>query len=719
MTTATSPVTDYTSLDYESAKSDLTRFAQSSAGLNLTDLNPSDPAVMLLNSLAYGVDLLAYSQDQRIREAIPTQAIRKVNFSAGAKGLGVYLRRSVAAVGELTFTVDYALTSPVGGPITVDENFKASTRGGLIFQPNTPTTIGPGVGIVNFTVAASEGDGTVDEAIGTSTGLAGQRYVLSGKPLIESTLEVSVAATLWTRVNLLALSLANAQEYAIEYANDGSVYILFGDGINGAVPSAAAAITATYKTGGGEQGNVEAATISQFVSTLAGVTAVTNGARFSGGADEQGLINAQANMPTSIAANSRCVTEADYAASTVEVSGVLKATADMGTAGGGGCGLPVVVYAIPSGGGSLSTPLKASIQTYLRTRKMAGTRILVKDANYVDMGVSIDVHVLEGSSAAAVKGLVSNAVIDQYDLTTVNFGDVLKLQDVYDLLTPSNIRGLSRVFVERFTVLGHTGQYRSAPYGNGTVTMVSDTGVDRREWRMEVTSPGSATLAGAFSVLQRYVGAVSELSDVTMGDDSADFPLSNGFVGGAWYLRINPYIAGSIPVLVTGNTEGSVTVSTPDLRAYGDIGDPYVVEHTETAVGKIYRETLAGPLTGGATVVALTGADWAVGDRLYVVDSAGVTHQTQITGGSSGAYTISPALPAAGLAAGSITFDAMWQSDDGTLRAVVRQGSLVWSSGDAFYIDTYEKTGDAAIRPTDFPRLTAANFVVRTIGGRA
>lgn len=714
-----SPVTDYTSLDYEPVLADLTRFAQGSAGINMTDLNPSDPAVMLLRALSYSADLLSYSADQRLRENIPTQAIRKENFSAGAKGLGVALRRTGNSIGELTFVVNLDNAVPVGGPLTIDETFKVSTDDGIIAQPTTSAIVGPGTGIVNVTLAAEEGDGTVDEPIGTSTGLAGQQFVLGQKPLIESTLVVSVAGVPWTVTSVLALALSTDKVFALRYTKDGSVFVVFGDGINGMVPSVASAVTATYKIGGGERGNVEADRFNRLVSSIPGVESVSNTAAFSGGTDEQTLLNAQANMPGTIRANDRCVDLADYAAVTLNVSGVLKAAADPGASNGGGCGAPVVVYVIPDGGGTITVPLRAEIQSYLRNKKMAGTRILVSEANYVDMAVSIDIHVLAGVSARSVKTLVSNTVVDRYDLATVNFGEPLQLQEVYDLLTSSNITGLSRIFVERFTVLGHVGYYRSAPSGNGVTLVTTDTVNARREWKVTVTSPGSLSIAGAFSVVQRYVGTAGDLSNITMEDQNADFPAANGLVGGAWYLRLNPYESTSTAKLIVGNTEGSVTVDAPDIRTYGDTGDAYVVEHTEANVGKIYRETLVGPLAGGLATLALVGAGWAVSDRLYMVDSAGVTHETQITGGISGAYTISPAIPAGGLAAGNITVHALWRSDDGLLRIVVPQGSTLWSTGDTLYVDTYESTGDAIIRSTDFPRLTAANLVLRTIGGRA
>jgi phage-related baseplate assembly protein len=723
-----SPVIDFTSIDYASLRADLLRYAQGTCGLNLTDLNPQDPAVMLLNCLAYVGDLFGYNLNQLVKEAIPALALRKPNFEAAAKSLGWKSKAATAALVDLAFTVD--LDDVGGGPVTITKHYKAATQDGVVFQPNGDTTVGPGSGVTVVTVGATEGDEIEDEAIGASTGGQMQRYTLGSKPLLEETLVVEVGGVEWTRVDLIALAAATDKAYELSYENDGTAAVTFGDGINGLIPTTAAAITATYKVGGGTRGNVDAGTVTRKVTTLAGVKSVTNPAKAAGGGDAQSLFSAQASLPGFVRSNDRAVSEGDYAAVALTVTGVLKAIDDAGRCGDGGCGAPVVVYAIPNGGGSLTTPLIANIQTALRAKKMLGKRVIVQDASYVQLKLAVDVYVRPTASAADVKALVTNIILDKYDLTSMQFGATLSVQDLYDDLSPTIVRGLSRVFIERFSVAPHAERYKNFPTtGNGVVTNVEATAATRREWQITVTDGGAVGLPATFAVTERYLGTVTDLSDIAMSDDEADFPNPNGFVGATppWYLRLNPYDTTSTAKAVIGNTESAITVDAGDLRALGSVGDEYVVERQQLRVGVVYKQTFAGPVAGGATVLPLPGT-WGLGTRVRIYDAPGgstpvTTFETTIASGTTGAYNISPGVPAGGLA-GTVTVEAYWLSDDGKVKFVLAQGTLRFTTGDTLYVDTYEDVEDVELRRLNFPRIvsvagTAPDLVVRTIGGKA
>jgi hypothetical protein len=78
------------------------------------------------------------------------------------------------------------------------------------------------------------------------------------------------------------------------YTNaSGSSFVLFGDGVSGRIPSTSATITATYRVGGGEIGNVGIGLIKSIIKSSVALTnfsglTVTNLTAATGGAEEAG-----------------------------------------------------------------------------------------------------------------------------------------------------------------------------------------------------------------------------------------------------------------------------------------------------------------------------------------------------------------------------------------------------------------------------------------------
>ena len=709
-----SPVTSYTNLDYASMVEDLTRFAASECGLDL-NITPTDFGVVIAKMVSYATEMLGYSQHRLVQESIAVLCSRMPNFRRIARSYGYTPPGATASTTTLRVTFDLGSGAPTTGAVSSHDKY--TTDDGLVFQPVTDTSVGPGTGTTTVDVDGIQGDEVVDEALAVSTGRAGQRYTLNSTPVLDDTLVVSVNGTAWTRAenDVLALEEATAQKYALRWNADNTVVVCFGDGVNGAIPGFGLSITATYKFGGGDAGNVEPGAIRNVRSASdAKITGVTNTSRGIDGGPAMSLSEAQARLPLTLRANDRIVSDRDYGAVIVEqVAGIVKAyglTVDADT---------VVVYAVPSGGGPLNSTLRAAIQAAVRPRRMGNRRLLLRDVVYADLVVTVDVVVDAQASASDTEVLAKAVVSDQYDLTSLDFARVLSLQGVYDLFASGNVRGVTRAVVREHRVAAYASSYPFAfPSGNGTASFIRTTTITvRREWRIVITSAGTPTTRGTFAVYERRVGRVSSLSSVTMTDESARLPESNGLVvSPAWSLVLNPYVASTASRTVIGNTLTSVTVSAGDLRDLGDVGDEYVLERVDgSSPGAIFHDVIVGATLAAAASLALPGSGWATGDYIRVYDSNGVVFHTQITGGTAGAYTVSDAIPA--LAAGAVA-DVRWVAYDGTVDFCVTRGATNFSNGDQLYVDTYGYCDDVRLRESVFPRLQAANLLVRTIGGR-
>ena len=89
---------------------------------------------------------------------------------------------------------------------------------------------------------------------------------------------------------------------------------------------------------------------------------------------------------------------------------------------------------------------------------------------------------------------------------------------------------------------------------------------------------------------------------------------------------------------------------------------------------------------------------------------------TTITGGTTGAWTVSDSLPA--YAAGVVLTVTVLNTLQGNTFALVA-GSIAWVVGDVFYVDTYPYLDDIQLRGKVFPELSAQNLTLRMVGGRS
>ena len=89
--------------------------------------------------------------------------------------------------------------------------------------------------------------------------------------------------------------------------------LFFGDGNSGEIPPLGAAIQATsFRSGGGLNGNVMAATITQLLGAVSGVQGVTNPRAAEGGADGETLDQYRLRAPSNLRNRGRAIVPGDY-----------------------------------------------------------------------------------------------------------------------------------------------------------------------------------------------------------------------------------------------------------------------------------------------------------------------------------------------------------------------------------------------------------------------
>ena len=299
----------------------------------------------------------------------------------------------------------------------------------------------------------SENTNTYGELIGVSAGTPGLVYELGESPAVDGSIEVYIQDgdiySKWLQVQHLIDYNPTDQVFQVTTDQDNKLYINFGDGVSGFIPTKFSEIRAKYTVGGGVIGNVNAASITTIyyvpglsdseVAALSSVLTVTNDAAL-GGSDPEELEQIRISAPLSLRANNRAVTLQDYADLALGVTGVGKANAkaDVWTS--------VTLYLAPSRAASDTDPapglddlgdttieydsIKTSVEEFLSTRILLGTTVTVQPPTYVDCILGILYTKLPQYTTTEVETSIKSTLLTKFGYTGLNFQDTIYPQDI-------------------------------------------------------------------------------------------------------------------------------------------------------------------------------------------------------------------------------------------------------------------------------------------------
>lgn len=161
----------------------------------------------------------------------------------------------------------------------------------------------------------------------------------------------------------------------------------------------------------GTIGNVEANTITQFVMSYEGLTAVTNPAPAYDGFDEEGLEEFRARVKLYLAEDAVNCNEAQYKLWALEVAGVKSAVIkDASTAGAGNVG----VY-ISSTTGTVSDELKQAVKDYIDAKQFINATVVVNALTSVAINTTATVTLASGYTTTDVKNEYEEVLTEYLD----------------------------------------------------------------------------------------------------------------------------------------------------------------------------------------------------------------------------------------------------------------------------------------------------------------
>ena len=451
------PQVDYTSRDYEAIRADLINLIPNFAP-KWTNRDPADFGMVMIELFSYIGDELNFYIDRSLNESFLSTASQKENVLNIAKILGYIPTSASPSTVLLTFQ------NSTANPITVPASTQVATsvvnngqRTQVVFETDEAVTVPAKVGTLNGSanVYATQGETIIDEVIGVSDGGPNQIFELAQSPAINGSVSIVVSGVSYSQVSYLIDYQEFDPVFTAEANADDVTYVTFGDGISGRVPPNGAQIVATYRVGGGTQGNVSANTIKFILSNqVTGLTVVNqnvgeiSGAA-SGGADPETTDSIRVNAPQSIRALSRAVSLADYSSLAVQVQGVAKAISIAEVYSS------ITIYLAPYGDSGLqSDGLTAStvfnnlvekVYSFFSDKTPPGTTLTFQPPKYVPAQIKLDVVILPQYVKAKVTADIQAAIESLFDFDNVAFNDRINLQDL--LSSVNAVPGVSRASV--------------------------------------------------------------------------------------------------------------------------------------------------------------------------------------------------------------------------------------------------------------------------------
>jgi hypothetical protein len=453
------PQVDYTSRDYAALREDMLALIPNYAP-GWTNRDPADFGMVLVDLFAYMGDLLNYYIDRSANEAFISTASQRDNVLQLANLLSYVPTSRTASTVTLTFenSTGSSITVPALTQVATT-TISSATSTQIIFETDEAVVVPAKVGSTNgsATVTATQGvtitsEGPLDPSgngIGTSDGSVNQTFQLSESPVINNSIDIVINGVSYTQV-----------QYLIDYNNfdavfsattnaAGTTFVTFGDNVSGRIPPNGAKIFATYRIGGGVEGNVSTNTIRYVLTNPVSGLSVSNqdvsvsgdGAA-TGGADSESTDDIRINAPKSVRTLNRAVSLRDYAELCIQVSGVAKAisVADVYTS--------VTIYFAPFGDKGVQvdgvTPstvfntLSTAVLDYLVDRAPANTTVTLQPPSYVPIDLNISITVLPQYKQSLVQSAVEETILSLLDFSNVSFADRITIQDILTAISSVN-----------------------------------------------------------------------------------------------------------------------------------------------------------------------------------------------------------------------------------------------------------------------------------------
>ena len=238
-------------------------------------------------------------------------------------------------------------------------------------------------------------------SIGSSDGnTPWQTFSLPDEKILQETLVITINDEIWTRVDNFSESVSTSKHYRLDYNNDYTAKIVFGNGVYGAIPENFP-IYAQYAVGGGVDTNINTLNaINVYSGGAEKIEGICNSTVMNGGTDQESIESAKILAPASLKTRDRFVTVDDGLVLIYRTGLSSIAYIQSNYYGSLSCR----VQCVANGGGNLSTQNKSYIQQYLKDRSVLGSvDVRVVDTVFLPQSLTLNVSLNTGYTLQQVE----------------------------------------------------------------------------------------------------------------------------------------------------------------------------------------------------------------------------------------------------------------------------------------------------------------------------
>lgn len=471
---------DYTSRDFDALKTDLVNLINARTNIDWDASDPSDLGAVLVEAFAYMGDIMSYYLDRVANETTVDTAVKRETLLNFAKLYGYKPSGPTPATITILFTniSTEAIDIPIGtqvmapllfGPYT--EVYFETTQAAIQVQAGQQISLlakeGKTVNTDRPDLINPSNNKPLPSSLGASTGEANQEFDITDVGIVDSSLIVYVgqgeAFAPWSYVDNLSTKGPTDLVFTTTQNTNGSLTVIFGDGINGAVPPTGQLISALYKTSVGESGNVVSNAVSEVTfipgnidpEAISFLTATNPNSAF-GGADADDNSQLRSKIKAAIISRRRAVTLDDYEYLALQVPQIGKVNA-VGSVYSSitlyiqpqndGTNTPGIISGSPT---SAWTALANDVSLYMQDKVPVGTTVTTQPPSYVRTYISMTVVVNAAYRNNTVKLNINKAFLDSGQLFSFEnntFGKTIAFSTV--MAKAAGVEGVESVTITK------------------------------------------------------------------------------------------------------------------------------------------------------------------------------------------------------------------------------------------------------------------------------
>lgn len=252
------------------------------------DTSPEDVGVVIIELVAHSLDILSYYLDVQGRETYLNTAKQRSSINNWCEPLGYVPRNATPSIHKQVFKLveplAYDYTIPKGTLLNTEDNGLEP----LVFFRTLQDLVIPSgklgdeksdLGTYLYSVEVEEGY-PLEDILNKSTGLPYMQIPLNNLDCIVDTLRVFIDEGTgyreYTKVDTFIDSKGDSLHFKVSLDGLGGTILKFGDNATGKIPNKDGKIKATYCTGGGEKGNVNAGSIINITENNAFIESTFN-----------------------------------------------------------------------------------------------------------------------------------------------------------------------------------------------------------------------------------------------------------------------------------------------------------------------------------------------------------------------------------------------------------------------------------------------------------